>query len=42
MTLTKQGYLTSSGAILKRHINKQKEDFSSVLQGKYIDKKEIS
>ena len=32
-TLTKQRYLTSSGAILKqRHVNKQKDDSSSVLQ----------
>ena len=42
-TLTKQRYLTSSGAVLnQRHVNKQKNDFSSVLQWKYIDKKEIS
>ena len=42
-TLTKQRYITSSGAILKqRQVNKQKDDFSSVLQWKYIDKKEIS
>ena len=33
MTLTKQHDLMSSGAILKqRHINKKKDDFSSVLQ----------
>ena len=42
-TLTKQRYLTSSAAIWKqRHVNKQQDDFSSVLQWKYIDKKEIS
>ena len=36
-TLTKQCYLTSSGASLKqRHVNKQKDDFSSVLQWKYL------
>ena len=41
--LTKQRYLTSSGAILKqRQVNKLKDDFSSVVQWKYIDKKEIS
>ena len=32
-TLTKQRYLTSSGAIWKQcNVNKQKDDFSSVLQ----------
>ena len=30
--LTKQRYLTSSGAVLKQHhVNKQKNDFSSVI-----------
>ena len=38
-----QHYLTSYGAVLKqRHVNKQEDDFSLVLQWKYIDKKEIS
>ena len=42
-TLTKQRYLTSSGVILKqRHVNKQKDHFSSALQWINIDKKEIS